>query len=115
VTELFIFLLMGKPEEVVDVRLLCPKGSPERKTLVKDLYKFNATVAQCTKKDDEERLFGAITGAFGDLDIFSMEVRKRFTSILMRGRPKLARMETLGGNAFGRSSSFTKFRHTFSV
>ena len=111
-TELFIFLLMGKSEEVVDLRLLCPFGSPERKTLVRDLYKFEATAAQCTKKEDEERLFGAITGAFGDLDTFSMEVRKAFTSILMRGRPKLARMETLGATAFGRSNNF---RQTFNT
>ncbi len=91
---------MGKSEEVVDLRIVCPFGSNERRKLVKDLHKFDARIATCTKKDDEDRLFGAIIGAFGDLETFSMEVRDIFTSMLLRGRPMLARMETLDNNSF---------------
>ena len=86
VMELFIFLVMGGSESAVDVRLLCNSlNTAEREALIQDLESFDAKEAKCSMQDDEDRMLGAIAGAFGSLEAFSRNVRKTLGSILRRG------------------------------
>ena len=86
VMELFIFLVMGGSESAVDVRLLCNSlNTAEREALIQDLESFDAKEAKCSMQDDEDRMLGAIAGAFGSLEAFSRDVRKTLGSILRRG------------------------------
>ena len=88
--ELFIFLIMGGSETAVDVRLLCNNlDTTEREALIQDLESFDAKQAKCSVQDDEDRMLGAIAGAFGSLEAFSKEVRKTLGSILRRGGSQL--------------------------
>jgi hypothetical protein len=86
VMELFIFLVMGGSESAVDVRLLCNNlNMAEREALIQDLESFDAKGAKCSVQGDEDRMLGAIAGAFGSLEAFSRDVRKTLGSILRRG------------------------------
>ena len=90
VMELFIFLIMGGSETAVDVRLLCNNlDTAEREALIQDLESFDAKQAKCSVQDDEDRMLGAIAGAFGSLEAFSKDVRKTLGSILRRGGSQL--------------------------
>ena len=90
VMELFIFLIMGGSETAVDVRLLCNNlDTAEREALIQDLESFDAKQAKCSVQDDEDRMLGAIAGAFGSLEVFSKDVRKTLGSILRRGGSQL--------------------------
>ena len=90
VMELFIFLIMGGSETAVDVRLLCDNlNTAEREALIQDLESFDAKQAKCSVQDDEDRMLGAIAGAFGSLEAFSKKVRKTLGSILHRGGSQL--------------------------
>ena len=48
-----------------------------------------AKQAKCSVQDDEDRMLGAIAGAFGSLEAFSKDVRKTLGSILRRGGSQL--------------------------
>ena len=90
VMELFIFLIMGGSETAVDVRLLCSNlDTVGREALIQDLEAFDAKQAKCSVQSDEDRMLGAIAGAFGSLEAFSKDVRKTLGSILRRGGSQL--------------------------
>ena len=90
VMEIFIFLIMGGSESAVDLRLLCSiQNSAEREALIRDLEAFDAKAAKCSVQDDEDRMLGAIAGAFGNLETFSRDVRRTLGSILRRGGTEL--------------------------
>ena len=90
VMELFIFLIMGGSHDDVDLRLVCDvRDDAAREALLRDLEAFDATEATCTVQEDENRMLGAIAGAFGSLETFSRDVQRTLRSILRRDGTEL--------------------------
>ena len=71
VTEVFVWLRMGGPNEAVRVHHL----SADARNL---LANFNASKAQCFKPKDKQHLLAVIESGFGDLVPFNKLVRNLF-------------------------------------
>ena len=73
VMELFTFLQMGGALERIDVRRL-----GDDQNVLRQLARFDASVAQCFKNEDRQRLLGIIESAFGSFVDFNASVRQIF-------------------------------------
>ena len=71
--ELFTFLQMGGALERIDVRRL-----GDDQNVLRQLARFDASVAQCFKNEDRQRLLGIIESAFGSFVDFNASVRHIF-------------------------------------
>ena len=71
--ELFTFLQMGGALERIDVRRL-----GDDQNVLRQLARFDASVAQCFKNEDRQRLLGIIESAFGSFVDFNASVRTIF-------------------------------------
>ena len=71
--ELFTFLQMGGALERIDVRRL-----GDDQNVLRQLARFDASVAQCFKNEDRQRLLGIIESAFGSFVDFNANVRQIF-------------------------------------
>ena len=90
VMELFIFLIMGGSHDDVDLRMVCDvRDDAAREALLRDLEAFDVKEAKCTVQEDENRMLGAIAGAFGSLETFSRDVQRTLRSILRRDGTEL--------------------------
>ena len=70
--ELFTFLQMGGALERIDVRRL-----GDDQNVLRQLARFDASVAQCFKNEDRQRLLGIIESAFGSFVDFNASVSAR--------------------------------------
>ena len=70
--ELFTFLQMGGALERIDVRRL-----GDDQNVLRQLARFDASVAQCFKNEDRQRLLGIIESAFGSF-VDNASVRQIF-------------------------------------
>ena len=71
--ELFTFLQMGGALDRIDVRRL-----GDDQNVLRQLARFDASVAQCFKNEDRQRLLGIIESAFGSFVDFNANVRQIF-------------------------------------